>query len=218
MLALADAGATVRPVVHPRVDLARAAEVHHALGQAVISGSMPDDAFAELLDAASGDGEHGRFVRSVTARVRDWHRLDEKRQRLRATWAAFFAEHDVLLTPVTPTAALSHQDDLASEDRVLLVDGARLPLGSQWAWIALVSPTLLPATVAPVGRTVAGLPIGVQIVGPYLRDRTTIAVAGNRERLLGGSARRRGHMVGRPRRTRRHHPRHRQNGWPAGSR
>jgi amidase len=31
--------------------------------------------------------------------------------------------------------------------------------------------------VVPVGRTADGLPIGVQIVGPYLEDRTTLAVA-----------------------------------------
>ena len=36
----------------------------------------------------------------------------------------------------------------------------------------------LPATVAPIGRTKAGLPIGVQIAGPIHGDRTTIAVAG----------------------------------------
>jgi amidase len=39
----------------------------------------------------------------------------------------------------------------------------------------------LPATVAPVGPTADGLPIGIQIVGAYLEDRTTIEFA----RLLG---------------------------------
>lgn len=36
----------------------------------------------------------------------------------------------------------------------------------------------LPATVAPVDRTATGLPIGIQIIGPYLEDRTTIELAG----------------------------------------
>jgi amidase len=44
----------------------------------------------------------------------------------------------------------------------------------------------LPATVVPVGRTAAGLPVGLQIVGPYLEDRTTLAVARLVEKLLGG--------------------------------
>jgi Asp-tRNA(Asn)/Glu-tRNA(Gln) amidotransferase A subunit family amidase len=37
---------------------------------------------------------------------------------------------------------------------------------------------MLPATVVPVGTSEQGLPIGVQIVGPFLHDRTTLRVAG----------------------------------------
>jgi hypothetical protein len=32
--------------------------------------------------------------------------------------------------------------------------------------------------VAPIDRSPSGLPIGVQIIGPYLEDRTTIAFGG----------------------------------------
>jgi amidase len=45
------------------------------------------------------------------------------------------------------------------------------------SWAGVVGMALLPATVAPVGHTAGGLPIGIQIVGPYLEDRTTIAFA-----------------------------------------
>ena len=44
----------------------------------------------------------------------------------------------------------------------------------------------LPATAAPIGFTRGGLPIGVQVIGPYLEDRTTIAFAGLLEREFGG--------------------------------
>jgi len=44
----------------------------------------------------------------------------------------------------------------------------------------------LSATVAPIGHSAEGLPIGVQIIGPYLEDRTTIAFAGLVEREFGG--------------------------------
>jgi len=44
----------------------------------------------------------------------------------------------------------------------------------------------LPATAVPIGRSETGLPIGVQIVGPYLEDRTTIAFAELMEREFGG--------------------------------
>lgn len=35
----------------------------------------------------------------------------------------------------------------------------------------------LPATVVPVTETHDGLPIGVQVIGPYLEDRTPLAIA-----------------------------------------
>jgi amidase len=44
----------------------------------------------------------------------------------------------------------------------------------------------LPATVAPIERSASGLLIGVQIIGPYLEDRTTIAFAALIEREFGG--------------------------------
>ena len=43
---------------------------------------------------------------------------------------------------------------------------------------ALASLSYLPATIAPIGLTSDGLPVGVQIIGPYLEDRTTIHFAG----------------------------------------
>jgi amidase len=55
-----------------------------------------------------------------------------------------------------------------------------------FGWVALATVACLPATVVPVGRTPAGLPVGIQIVGPYLEDRTTLAVARRMEELLGG--------------------------------
>jgi amidase len=47
----------------------------------------------------------------------------------------------------------------------------------------------LPATVVPVGVTALGLPVGIQIVGPYLHDRTTIDIAGYLTALVGGCPR-----------------------------
>jgi len=38
----------------------------------------------------------------------------------------------------------------------------------------------------PIGRSDEGLPIGMQIIGPYLEDRTTIAFAEFIEREFGG--------------------------------
>jgi Asp-tRNA(Asn)/Glu-tRNA(Gln) amidotransferase A subunit family amidase len=53
-------------------------------------------------------------------------------------------------------------------------------------WISFATLTRLLATTAPVGFTRAGLPIGIQIVGPYLEDRTTIDLAGRLAEVIGG--------------------------------
>ena len=53
-----------------------------------------------------------------------------------------------------------------------------------WAVMAIVSG--LPATVAPVGRSESGLPVGIQIIGARLEDRTTIAFAKGLSELIGG--------------------------------
>jgi len=54
------------------------------------------------------------------------------------------------------------------------------------AWAAIATLNGLPATTMPNGRSESGLPIGVQIVGGYLEDRSTIAFAGLIEREFGG--------------------------------
>lgn len=53
-------------------------------------------------------------------------------------------------------------------------------------WIAFATLTGPPATTAPVGRTAGGLPVGIQIMGPYLEDSTPIDLAGRLADLVGG--------------------------------
>lgn len=100
-------------------------------------------------------------------------------------WARLFEEWDVVLAPPFGTAAFAHID-APDEATTLPVDGRPAPYAAQGAWSGMALVANLPATVAPIGRTMAGLPIGVQIIGPYLEDRTTIAFAGLLERELAG--------------------------------
>jgi amidase len=53
-------------------------------------------------------------------------------------------------------------------------------------WLMLVNLTNLPSVVVPIGRTSAGLPVGMQIIAPYLRDRRAVRVAELVEELIGG--------------------------------
>jgi amidase len=45
--------------------------------------------------------------------------------------------------------------------------------------------TGLPATIAPIGLTDEGLPVGIQIMGPYLEDATPIDIAGKLADIIG---------------------------------
>jgi len=56
----------------------------------------------------------------------------------------------------------------------------------QTRWICFATLTGCPATVAPVGRTASGLPVGIQVMGPLLEDGTTIDIASKLSALMGG--------------------------------
>ena len=68
------------------------------------------------------------------------------------------------------------------------MNGEQRPYIDQSTWTGLAGGAYLPAAVVPVGRTSDGLPVGMQVVAPYLEDRTAIDVARQIERLLGGYA------------------------------
>jgi len=70
--------------------------------------------------------------------------------------------------------------------RHIEIEGKEYPYFNQLVWPEIATTPGLPATAMPIGRSEAVLPIGVQIVGPYLEDRTTIAFAEMMERAFGG--------------------------------
>jgi amidase len=72
-------------------------------------------------------------------------------------------------------------------ERTIEVDGARVPYGAQGSWNTIASLLGFPATVVPIGRSpTSGLPIGAQIVGPYLEDHTPLMFAALLEQYRGG--------------------------------
>ncbi len=165
---LTDAGAKLEEA-HPPVAFDAQVALFMQLISAAISPSLPK----EIGDAASG---------SHLA----WLRADEERARLRAVWAEWFESFDVLLCPVMPVAAFphDHRDDMMA--RTLTVDGETRPYLSLISWTGLIGVLGLPSAVVPIGRTAAGLPVGIQIVSPYLHDRRSIRVAQLLRDLLGG--------------------------------
>ncbi len=191
VVALRRAGAKVDERARPDLDLAKAYEDYLRLLSAATSPGLPDAQFHQLAayaDQLSGDDTtlFARHARFTTQRHRDWLMADEVRGRARVRWADFFRRFDALLCPISPVAAIphDHHDDFFA--RTILVNGATRPYTDQLVWAGVVGMAFLPATVAPVGRTPAGLPVGIQIVGPYLEDRTPIDVARRLAELIGG--------------------------------
>jgi aspartyl-tRNA(Asn)/glutamyl-tRNA(Gln) amidotransferase subunit A len=92
-------------------------------------------------------------------------------ERARRDIASVFADVDVLVTPTTPIAAptiaeLKRNPDLLRPRELLLLRNTRP--ASVWG---------LPAISIPCGFTEAGLPIGLQIIGPHWGEARVLQVA-----------------------------------------
>jgi amidase len=127
-----------------------------------------------------------RFARATTQRHREWLAANESRQQLRARWAEFFRDYDVLLCPVAVTAAIPHDHSEPFLARAIQVNGQTRSYADLLGWAGIIGMALLPSTVAPIGCTASGLPVGVQIVGPYLEDRTPLDFARRLAEVTGG--------------------------------
>ncbi|WP_202513264.1 MULTISPECIES: amidase [unclassified Streptomyces] len=176
---LRTAGADIDDSTEP-VDFAESDKLFQRLMYATASATATDAAFAADVEAAQkipADDPSGLFLRSRTMRHRDWCVADEARQKLRATWATYFAEHDILITPATPTAAVPDQTTTPPPQRYITVDGQKCSFYDQTGWLNLTSPVGLPSLVLPAGKTASGLPLAIQIIGPYLADRTVLRAA-----------------------------------------
>ena len=108
-----------------------------------------------------------------------------ERARVRAIWSEWFSHHDVLLCPVMPMAAFAHDTARPFMERTILINGEPRPHMECTAWTGLVGVVYLPSTVIPVGRTRSGLPVGLQVVGPFLEDRTALRAAQLLHAVLG---------------------------------
>ncbi|MGF1596736.1 MAG: amidase [Acidimicrobiales bacterium] len=188
---LEGAGATVDTGVRPSgFDFAKADRTFQQLLGGALAGawSLPEiEANAALL--AAGDLPEGDLgVAAAVQRHRSWLTDNERRLQMRARWREFFSSWDVVLAPVSPTVAIPHDHGTPMTARIIEVAGETRPYWAQIQWMGLFGVVYLPVTVVPIGRHSSGLPIGMQVVGPFLEDTTALAAASVVEELIGGTA------------------------------
>jgi amidase len=134
----------------------------------------------------AGPDSWAALALDYTASHLDWLAADEARARVGGQLRGVFNRFDVIVAPIGPVAAFPHDHRPFQRRTLTLSDGTKAPYLAMLRWIALATACGLPATAIPAGQTPAGLPVGVQIIGPRGGDSRTLAVAEAIEDHIGG--------------------------------
>jgi amidase len=189
--ALRRSGAIVADNAPALPDLAEIVRTYVPMLSSFVSQGRPRDYYAGIEARLAQIPADDRSINTLLLRGavlshRNWLLDNAIRNGLKRQWAALNRDWDVVLCPVMPTAAFPHDHTPDALARTLDVDGKPYPYMDQMFWPSFATLLGLPATVVPIARTPEGLPVGVQIIGPALEDRTTLAFAKLIERELGG--------------------------------
>ena len=136
-----------------------------AAGAACIVGAFPAERRTLLDPGLAAIAAEGERVRAV-----DYVAADFARTALGRQMAEFHQKYDLLLTPMMPIPALPAGQDLN--------DPAQERHWLDWSPFSYpFNLTRQPAASIPCGLTGAGLPIGLQIVGPLYGDACVLQAA-----------------------------------------
>ena len=171
-------------------DLTVLAETFNALMLPIVGADLPPATYSaiqqQVTQLPKGDSDRETMrLRAMVATHRDWIQVHRRRIALSHQWREFFRTWDLVLCPILPTVAFAH-DQRKMQERRLDVDGHPMAYSSLALWASVATACGLPATAMPIGLGTSGLPIGIQIIGPYLEDRSTIGFAELAEREYGG--------------------------------
>ena len=172
-------------------DFAASSRLYMRMLMSFLAASFAPEVYAGAQAAASAlspdDMSLGaERLRGITLNHRDWVISDGGRARLRAQWRELFGTFDAVICPIMPTPAYPHDHSDDQEKRRIPIDGKDYVYPDQLAWPGIATLPGLPATAIPTGLSPDGLPVGVQIVGPWLEDRTPLKLAELIEREFGG--------------------------------
>jgi amidase len=171
----------------PDIDLGRSHQLRNELETATLCHVQPEELYEQAMQSRNlDDGPARSWARAMTMQHRDWLHLEMERSAIRQKWDDYFNEVDVMICPVTRIPAHPH-DHTPIAERTVRFNGDDLAYWNVMGpWNSLSLVAYLPATVAPAGFTPGRLPVGIQIIGPYLEDMTPIQFAIELEKELIG--------------------------------
>ena len=187
---LAKAGVKVARSSPLLPDMATAARIYVQLLTSFFAADMPIERYRRVQEIAAAlpaddTSIAATRVRAIVLSHRDWVAASRIRLGIAQRWREVFREWDLVVCPSMPTPAFPH-DHTPQPSRRIQIDDKDYPYDDQVVWPGVATLPGLPATAVPIERTDTGLPIGVQIIGPYLEDRTPLAFAKLIEREFGG--------------------------------
>ncbi|NEW54567.1 amidase [Nocardia cyriacigeorgica] len=169
---LGDAELRVVPADPRFEDPREAFELLWAVGAAAMLASFPPGAREQVDPGLRQVWERGESVSGV-----DYLAAREIAAGIGIAMGLFHTAYDVLITPTMPIAAFPAGHDVPPDSGL-----------TSWPqWTPFTYPFNLsqqPAISIPVGTTAAGLPVGMQIVGPRHSDDLVLAVARYAEYVL----------------------------------
>ncbi len=147
-------------------------EVLWAAGAATMLSKFPEGT-RDRVDPALGEV----WDRGKTCSAVDYLDARAIAAEVGIVMGAFHTAHDVLITPTMPIPAFEAGHDVPP--------GSGLSSWPQWTGFTYpFNMTQQPAISIPAGTTAAGLPVGLQIVGPRHSDDLVLAVARFAETVL----------------------------------
>jgi amidase len=147
-----------------------------------------DEQLRKSIDSLKGRDDYYSVRRreALSASRQQWGVKDAMRLKARALWQEYFRDYDVFLMPVNFAPAFPHDQQTDWDRRSIETPEGKRDFRDIVRWISIPTFTGCPATVAPVGTTKQGLPVGIQIMGPFLEDATPITIAGLMADVVGG--------------------------------
>jgi amidase len=192
--ALSRAGAKVERT-KPQISGEALMQVYTALLTAAIIPDFPQEMVATFEETRPADlkaaregklDAFGAYRLRFSISHREVLSLMVRRQAMKDKLAEFFASHDAILMPVGMVPPFKHVQDIPFQDRMLDVDGKSVAYADMLNWIAPATALHAPSIAVPAGQTRSGLPVGVQIVGPWHGEDRLFDYAAAIEEALGG--------------------------------